>query len=279
MKINLLLSLVVIVLSLCRQTAWSADESVSGINVDLRPAIVKIQEKLKAGKDKEADLADNMRELDALAAKYKATDREGAAGVFLLKAQLYTEVLNNDAKAKEVLGRLKTEYPATRAAKAADEFLVQMKAMEATKKIQQSLVPGAQFPDFSEKDLAGQPVSIGNLKGKVVLIDFWATWCGPCRAELPNVQAVYQKYHGRGFEVIGISLDQDRAKLDAFLKAKDMTWPQLFDGLGWGNKLAAKYGIQSIPATYLLDGQGKIIAKDLRGDLLEQAVAKALGKK
>ena len=154
---------------------------------------------------------------------------------------------------------------------------MKQRQMEA-QKIQAALAAGVKFPDFNEKDTAGKPLAIANYKGKVVLIDFWATWCGPCRAELPNVIATYKKYHNQGFEIIGISLDQDQAKLIGFTKDMNMTWPQYFDDQGWQNKLAVKYGIESIPATYLLDGNGRIIGRDLRGDELTQAVAKALGK-
>src|SRR5206468_2602211 len=137
-------------------------------------------------------------------------------------------------------------------------------AQEEAQKIQKSLKVGAAFPDFDEKDLAGKPLSIANYKGKVVLLDFWATWCPPCRAELPNVIETYKKNHDKGFEIIGISLDKDETKLKDFMKEKEMTWPQFYDGKFWQNKLAVKYGINSIPATYLLDTQGKIIAKNLR---------------
>jgi peroxiredoxin len=156
-----------------------------------------------------------------------------------------------------------------------------MKQQEEAKKVRDALAEGSKFPDFSEKDLAGKPLSIANYKGKVVLIDFWATWCPPCRAELPNVVKTYEKHHADGFEIIGISLDraQDREKLVSFLKDKNMAWPQFFDGNYWQNKLAVKYGVNSIPATYLLDGQGIIIGKDLRGEDLEQAVAKTLARK
>jgi peroxiredoxin len=96
---------------------------------------------------------------------------------------------------------------------------------------------------------------------------------------LPNVIKTYEAYHGKGFEVIGISLDKEQEKMASFTKEKNMAWPQYFDGLVWQNKLAVKYGINSIPATFLLDGQGTIIGKDLRGEDLENAVTKALAKK
>lgn len=139
-----------------------------------------------------------------------------------------------------------------------------------------ALTVGAPFPDFEEQDLDGKPLSVGKFKGKVVLIDFWATWCGPCIQELPNVLKAYEKYHEKGFEIIGISLDNEKEKLTSFIKAKKLPWPQYFDGKGWESKLGVKYGIDSIPATYLLDKEGKIIAKGLRGDALEKAVEKAL---
>ena len=107
---------------------------------------------------------------------------------------------------------------------------------------------------------------MANFKGKVVMVDFWATWCGPCVGEVPNVVAAYKKYHDKGFEIIGVSLDRDGDldKMKSFTKDKEMPWPQYFDGGFWTNKLAVKYGINSIPATFLLDGSGIIIAKNAR---------------
>jgi peroxiredoxin len=97
--------------------------------------------------------------------------------------------------------------------------------------------------------------------------------------ELPNVIETYKKHHAGGFEIIGISLDENQGRLQSFIKDKQMTWPQFFDGKKWQNKLAVKYGVNSIPATYLLDREGKIIGKDLRGEELEKAVVAALAKK
>jgi thiol-disulfide isomerase/thioredoxin len=126
--------------------------------------------------------------------------------------------------------------------------------------------------------LDGREVDLAQFRGKVVLIDFWATWCGPCVAELPNVRSVHNRYHDRGFEVVGISLDRDtdRQQLIDFVAKNQMPWPQHFDGKGWKNELAVRYRINSIPATFLLGPDGRVIAKGLRGDALGTAVKRAL---
>jgi peroxiredoxin len=123
----------------------------------------------------------------------------------------------------------------------------------------------------------GRTVDMKDLRGKVVLIDFWATWCGPCIAELPNVKAAYEKLHDKGFEIIGISLDSDREALEEFVKKREMPWPQQFDGKGWENELAQKFGIQAIPAMWLIGKDGKIADFSARGDL-ESKVQKLLGE-
>jgi thiol-disulfide isomerase/thioredoxin len=129
---------------------------------------------------------------------------------------------------------------------------------------------------FEVKDTAGHPLSLEKYKGKVVLLDFWATWCGPCVQELPHVIATYEKHHVKGFEIIGISLDKDEAKFKEFVAERGMTWPQYFDGKAWENEVAKLYQVQSIPATYLIDRNGKIYRTGLRGSDLERAVKKLL---
>ena len=123
----------------------------------------------------------------------------------------------------------------------------------------------------------GSKVDLATMKGKVVLVDFWATWCPPCRGEVPGVVAAYKKYHDKGFEIVGVSLDQDKDKLLAFTKEHEMVWPQYFDGQGWDNDVSKSFGIDSIPAMWLVGKDGKLITTNAREDL-DGDVAKALAQ-
>jgi peroxiredoxin len=207
-----------------------------------------------------------------------------------VKAILYLQVFHNLAKGKEALTQLKADFSKSKFIPAADQMLANVNSVlaqienmermqEESRKRQESLgiVIGKKFPDFNGTDIAGKPISLAKYKGKVVLVDFWATWCGPCVGELPNVLAAYEKHHPNGFEIVAISRDQDQALLKAFIEEKKMPWQQYFDGLD--NKIAEKYAISLIPTTFLIDGNGTLIARDLRGAELEKAVAEALAKK
>jgi len=185
-------------------------------------------------------------------------------------------VVDNSEKGIAVIRQIKKDYPNTAVGRDADGIINTIQQHEESRKIRRTLTNGAKFPDFSEKDVLGNPLSVSKYEDKVVLVEFWATWCGPCVAELPNIIKAYKKHHSNGFEVIGISLDQDEQKLKSFLKTREIPWAQYFDGKGWQNNLAAKYGIDSVPATFLLDRQGKIIGQGLRGEALEEALTKAL---
>jgi thiol-disulfide isomerase/thioredoxin len=256
-------------------TTAPAAEEANPAQSEFKVLFDKIGEKLKAGGHTEADLSEELKGFDELVAKYSKTQPEEAAMISLMKARLYLEVFENPAKAVSILKQIKVDFPATPIAANVDKVVASLEAKIAA---DSTLMVGAAFPTFAVTGLDGQPLDLASYKGKVVLIDFWATWCGPCVAELPNVIAAYGKYHAKGFEIVGISLDKDRAVLEAFLKEKHMTWAQYFDGLGWENKVSTKYGIESIPATYLLDGDGKIVAKDLRGPALDQKLASLLAK-
>lgn len=277
MKTRLLGAFAALSLLLSSPLGLAADKPEA--STELKDLVAKVQAKLQQGQKTEADLSDELKQFDVLLAEHKGEKTDDVAQILLMKAFLYLQVFDNTDKGTEFLQQLKHDFPGTKPGQSVDKILASIEKQKEAKKLQATLVEGSKFPDFDVKDLAGKPLAIANYKGKVLLIDFWATWCGPCVHELPNVIAAYEKHHGQGFEIIGISLDENEAKLKAFLKEKKMTWQQYFDGQGWSNKLATKYGIQSIPATYLLDGEGKIIGKDLRGEALDDALGKALAKK
>ncbi len=125
----------------------------------------------------------------------------------------------------------------------------------------------------------GREVNLAQMRGKVVLINFWATWCGPCVAELPNVQAVYSEYNKRGFEVVGISLDRagDLKKLEDFVAERKVPWPQFFEEEQERNRFADEYGVTSIPTALLLDQNGKLVHDNARGEALKKEVERLIG--
>ncbi len=265
-----LVALLVAALFASAGTGFSAEPTAAA--TDLQNIVSKIKTKLNEGKPTEAGLAPELKEFDALLQKYKTDKSDDVAMILLTKSVVYSDLLHDEAKGDAVMQQLKRDFPDS-------EAVATVKRQEESKKVRADLVKGAAFPDFEEKDLDGKPLSISGLKGKVVLVDFWATWCGPCIFELPNVLTTYEKHHAKGFEIVGISFDSDRKKLESFIKQKSMPWPQFFDGKGWENKLGKNYSVNNIPLTFLLDRESKIIGIDLRGDSLESAVAAALAQK
>lgn len=208
----------------------------------------------------------------------------------ILLMQAFLEVKNQEAAAKRYAESL---MPAAKLSKTKkNELLPFLKALDMRREIadleagEKSAMPtvapkdkssaksssgGQPAPDFLARDFEnGVSFSLRDYRGKVVLIDFWATWCGPCIQEMPNVIRAYQKYHDKGFEIIGISLDSDMRTLQNFLDANEIEWRQACDGKGWKGDIVQQYGVDGIPATFLVDAEGNLIASNLRGSALDR---------
>ncbi len=135
---------------------------------------------------------------------------------------------------------------------------------------------GSEAPDFILNDVNGKPVSLAAYKGKYILLDFWASWCGPCRQENPAVVKAYNTYKSKGFDILGVSLDEKKDKWEQAIKQDNLTWTHVSDLKGWESDVAALYEVRAIPMNYLLDKEGKIIAKSLRGEDLIKKLGEIL---
>jgi tetratricopeptide (TPR) repeat protein len=133
-------------------------------------------------------------------------------------------------------------------------------------------------PTFVVKSHVGGELSLEKFRGKIVLLDFWASWCLPCRVDMPEVRKIWKQYGGDRFAIIGINLDSSRPPFDAYMKEEGITWPQYYDGLGWGNKISRLYSVYAIPHTVLIDQDGVIQATGLRGDVLSEKIGEMLKK-
>jgi peroxiredoxin len=135
---------------------------------------------------------------------------------------------------------------------------------------------GSQAIDFTQNDVDGKPVTLSSFKGKYVLVDFWASWCGPCRGENPNVVSAYERYKNKNFTILGVSLDQVKPNWLKAIKDDNLTWTHVSDLQYWSNAVARLYRIESVPANFLIDPSGKIIAKNIRGEELQRKLAEIL---
>jgi thiol-disulfide isomerase/thioredoxin len=174
-------------------------------------------------------------------------------------AEMHAELVGEFAPTR--LESLLAEYAASKNPVVAE--MAQDKQAEAKMKSELKSKP----LDLKFTALDGREVDMEKLRGKVVLVDFWATWCGPCMAELPNVLKTYDALHAKGFEIVGISLDEEKDELEKIIKRKKIAWPQYFDGTGWDNRIAKRFGITAVPTMWLVDQKGMLVDANVRGDL------------
>lgn len=197
----------------------------------------------------------------------------------LICAELFPVILKDqDVKAKDLKPIYDKMGPAPKATEMGQKVETYLNQMLANEKAMEATEVGKTAPDFSAATPNGKTLSLNQAKGKVTIIDFWASWCGPCRKENPNVVAMYNELHDKGLNIIGVSLDKDDAKWKGAIEKDNLTWQHISNLQGWDEPIAVQYGVTSIPATVILDKNGVIVARNLRGEELKAKVKELLAE-
>jgi thiol-disulfide isomerase/thioredoxin len=263
-------------------TGVSARADEATYNAEMAKIHDQIQKKLDAGKKTEADFSQEFEALDSLIATEDSQNTNHIATAWYLKGQIYLLAIDDPEKSQAIFKKISVQYPTFELASDAGHKAEALETEVAAKRIRDSLVPGTAFPDFAEHDLAGNSLSVSNYPGKVVFVDFWATWCPKCMVEMPSVIKFNKSHHEQGLQIIGICANkaEEESDLKTYLKKNpDMDWPQYYDGQWWQNKLVVKYGVDATPFNIIIGRDGKIAAVNVHDDDLEKALTKALKQK
>jgi peroxiredoxin len=219
--------------------------------------------------------------LEAALAKYNAAKKK-SPGRCLDVARAYLKVNNKDNALKWIGEAVKLGYKKFYVFEKEDSDYRPLKGdprLDAyIAKIKENIGFGKPPRDFTVTSLSGKELTLSKLKGKVVLVDFWATWCPPCVREMPNLKAIYKDYNARGFEIIGISVDSSKEKLGKFINKEKIKWPIAFSGKGWQDEIKESYKVTSIPSMWLVDKKGILRHFDVRGEKLRTAVTRLLAE-
>ncbi len=220
--------------------------------------------------------SDIQKEMEDYMTKYPNQNPDAYISLLLIQSQFNSPKFNL-AEVKKTFNKLEATLKATKIGK---DIEGKLKAIENNNKIKpEATLIGKMAPDFSAKTPQGTVVSLKQSLGKITILDFWASWCGPCRKENPNMVALYNELHEKGLNIIGVSLDENLNQWNEAIAKDKITWTQVSNLKKWQDPIAKLYGVEQVPTTFILDASGMVIAKDLRGEELRAKIIQLLGSK